>query len=182
MALIRECYGKENGPRERVPREKIGEGGRHDALVREARRILRVTEMSKHVLTAHLQDFNEQWLEPPIDSEEVERVAMSCNWKLEPEVGKVTIGKPTAPVDWRSRYRTFEQVRDAKPVEFLIEGFLALDSITAISAPVGQRKSLIALNVAHALCTGEPLFDYFKAYIRLVTLPCPDSGWYRRRK
>jgi hypothetical protein len=82
------------------------------------------------------------------------------------------------PKDWRSRYLTFEQVRDAKPVEFLIEGFLALDSITAIAAPVGQRKSLIALNVAHALCTGKPLFDYFKVAkqpSRVVYL-CPEMG------
>ena len=65
-------------------------------------------------------------------------------------------------VDWHERYLAFEQVRDAPPTSFLIEGFLALDSITALAAPVGQRESLIALNVAHALCTGEPLFDYFK--------------------
>jgi hypothetical protein len=98
MALMRECYGKDNaGPRERVPREKISEGSRHDALVKEAGRVLRVTEMSKHVLTAHLQDFNELWMETPLDSEEVERVAMSCNWKPEPEVGKVFIGEPAAP-------------------------------------------------------------------------------------
>ena len=64
-----------------------------------------------------------------------------------PDVGPdpvVTIGgKPEEKkiTDWRERYLTFEQVRDAKPVEFLIEGFLALDSITAIAAPVGQRKS-----------------------------------------
>jgi len=82
------------------------------------------------------------------------------------------------PKDWRSRYLTFEQVRDAKPVEFLIDGFLALDSITAIAAPVGQRKSLIALNVAHALCTGKPLFDYFKVAkqpSRVIYL-CPEMG------
>jgi hypothetical protein len=81
-------------------------------------------------------------------------------------------------LDWRERYLTFERVRDAKPVEFLIEGFLALDSITALAAPVGQRKSLIALNVAHALCTGEPLFDYFKVITRpsRVVYLCPEMG------
>jgi hypothetical protein len=94
MALIREYYGKDNAePRERVPRGKISEGGRHDALVKEAGRVLRVTEMSKPVLTAHLQDFNEQWLEPPLDAEEVERVALSCNWQPEPAQPVVTIGK-----------------------------------------------------------------------------------------
>ena len=86
--------------------------------------------------------------------------------------------KPEPVKDWRTRYLTFERVRDAKPVEFLIEGFLALDSITALAAPVGQRKSLIALNVAHALCTGEPLFDYFKVVKRpsRVVYLCPEMG------
>ncbi len=96
---------------------------------------------------------------------------------------EVTIGRskpeePEQPRDWRTRYLTFEQVRDAKPTSFLIDGFLALESITALAAPVAQRKSLIALNVAHALCTGEPLFDYFKVSKqpdRVVYL-CPEMG------
>ena len=75
-------------------REKIAEGGRRNALVQEAGRILRVTEMSKPVLTAHLQDFNEQWLEPPLSSEEVEDVAMKCNWKPEPPEPVIVIGEP----------------------------------------------------------------------------------------
>jgi hypothetical protein len=93
-------------------------------------------------------------------------------------IGSVPESAPSEPKDWRSRYLTFERVRDAKPVEFLIEGFLALDSITALAAPVGQRKSLIALNVAHALCTGEPLFDYFKVTKRPshVVYLCPEMG------
>jgi AAA domain/Bifunctional DNA primase/polymerase, N-terminal len=98
---------------------------------------------------------------------------------VEQTTAAATIGSASEPVkDWRERYLTFERVRDAKPVEFLIEGFLALDSITALAAPVGQRKSLIAMNVAHALCTGEPLFDYFKVVkqpSRVVYL-CPEMG------
>jgi hypothetical protein len=183
MALMREHYGKDNaGPRERVPREKIREGDRHDALVREAGRILRVTEMSKHVLTAHLQDFNEEWMETPLDSEEVERVAMSCNWKPEPEVGEVVIGEPAAPAapvkDWRTHYHTFEEVRDVKPPKFLIDGFLQVQAICGIAAPVGQRKSLIALNAAHALCTGEPLFGRFEVpkTVDKVLYLCPEMG------
>src|SRR5205807_4986800 len=92
--------------------------------------------------------------------------------------GNKTTERPEPPKDWRERYLTFERVRDAKPVEFLIDGFLALDSITALAAPVGQRKSLIALNVAHALCAGEPLFDYFKVArqpSRVIYL-CPEMG------
>jgi hypothetical protein len=105
---MRECYGKDNGPRRRVPRERILQGGRHDALVSEAGRVLRVTEMSKPVLTAHLQDFNEQWLEPPLDTEEVERVALSCNWQPEPPKALITLGSEaelTLPAQLRERAR-----------------------------------------------------------------------------
>jgi hypothetical protein len=127
---------------------------------------------------------NDRYTKGPMPDEEVEKI-VTGQYQRYPNVGPdpvVTIGsgKPEENkiTDWRERYLTFEQVRDAKPVEFLIDGFLALDSITAIAAPVGQRKSLIALNVAHALCTGEPLFDYFKVVKRpsRVIYLCPEMG------
>lgn len=117
MALIRECYGRDNAePRERVPRGKICEGGRHDALVKEAGRVLRVTEMSKHVLTAHLQDFNEQWIEPPLTDAEVERVALSCNWQPEPPQPQAFISSstPSAPPEAATRP---ERKRPVYPIE-----------------------------------------------------------------
>ncbi len=128
--------------------------------------------------------YNETRIQPPLDEDELGRIIKNaCGWpigELEPVVtlGGGKMEQPPAPVDWKTRYLTFEQVRDAKPTSFLIEGFLALDSITALAAPVAQRKSLIALNVAHALCTGEPLFDYFKVSKqpdRVVYL-CPEMG------
>jgi len=98
------------------------------------------------------------------------------------QLPEVTIGglEPSTPhkVDWRSHYHTFEELEHAPPASFLIEGFLQLDAITALAAPVAQRKSLISLNVAHALCTGEPLFDYFKVThspTRVLYL-CPEMG------
>src|ERR1017187_2309276 len=82
------------------------------------------------------------------------------------------------PVNWRTHYHTFDEMESAPPATFLIEGWLPDDSITGLAAPVSQRKSLIALNVAHALCTGEPLFDYFKVTkcsARVLYL-CPEMG------
>ena len=118
----------------------------------------------------------------PLSEEELETVIRNaCKQPIGlPEPIPVIGGakEPEQPVDWRSRYLTFEQVRDVKPTSFLIDGFLALDSITALAAPVAQRKSLIALNVAHALCTGEPLFGFFtvsKQPERVVYL-CPEMG------
>ena len=96
--------------------------------------------------------------------------------------GEVTIGgksaTPKEPVDWRTRYMTEDQYLNVKPPEFLIDGFLVKKSIAMLGGPVAQRKSIIALNIAHALCTGEPLFGYFNVTekpTRTVYL-CPEMG------
>jgi hypothetical protein len=79
---------------------------------------------------------------------------------------------------WWKHYHTLDEFLNVKPPEFLIEGFLQVQAICGIAAPVGQRKSLIALNVAHALCTGEPLFDHFKVPKKAsrVLYVCPEMG------
>lgn len=148
----------------------------------------RVEGADDDALRAYALQVNETRMVPPLDEDELERlIANACNFPLpeaEPEIilgGKVVGTAPNEsaePVDWRTRYLTYERVRDARPIEFLIRGFLALDSITALAAPVGQRKSLIALNVAHALCTGEKLFDYFEVEKRpgRVIYLCPEMG------
>jgi len=79
---------------------------------------------------------------------------------------------------WMNLFHSQYEMKTAPPASFLIEGFLQQDAITALAAPVGQRKSLISLNVAHALCTGEHLFDYFKVSRKPshVLYLCPEMG------
>ncbi len=131
-------------------------------------------------------DVNASRVVPPLGEEELERlITNACKYPVpEPEPEVLIGGKPAEkpkvllPKDWRENYHTFEEMRDVPPPEFLIEGFLLRDSITALAAPVAQRKSIIALNVAHSLCTGEPLFDYFKltrSPSRVLYL-CPEMG------
>jgi hypothetical protein len=89
-----------------------------------------------------------------------------------------TLSAPKEPVDWHTRYMTEESYLNVKPPEFLIDGFLVKDSIAMLGGPVAQRKSIIALNIAHALCTGEALFGYFNVAeksTRTVYL-CPEMG------
>ena len=64
----------------------------------------------------------------------------------------VVIGgnEPELPKDWRTRYMTQEAYLNVKPPEFLIAGFLVKNSITMLAGPVAQRKSIVALNIAHA--------------------------------
>jgi hypothetical protein len=93
-------------------------------------------------------------------------------------LGAVAAEPPKPLADWRTHYHSFEEMEKAPPTSFLIDGFLPADAITALAAPVGQRKSLAALNVAHAVCTKEPLFDYFavtKQPSRVLYL-CPEMG------
>jgi Bifunctional DNA primase/polymerase, N-terminal/AAA domain len=138
--------------------------------------------VSEDATVAYTQQWNIETCAEPMSCDEVEETTRK-QFRLYPDaevLPEITLGEPEEKkiTDWRERYLTFERVRDAKPVEFLIEGFFALDSITALAAPVGQRKSLIAMNVAHALCTGEPLFDYFKVVKRpsRVVYLCPEMG------
>jgi len=76
------------------------------------------------------------------------------------------------------RYMTEHAYLNVKPPEFLVDGFLVKGSIAMLGGPVAQRKSIIALNIAHALCTGEPLFGFFQVAekpTRTVYL-CPEMG------
>lgn len=75
-------------------------------------------------------------------------------------------------------FHTQVEAINAPPVSFLIKGFLQCEGVTAIAGPVRERKSLIALNVAHALLTGEKLFGHFdvvKKPKRVIYL-CPEMA------
>jgi AAA domain len=79
---------------------------------------------------------------------------------------------------WMDRYMTEHAYLNVKPPEFLVDGFLVKGSIAMLGGPVAQRKSIIALNIAHALCTGDPLFGFFNVAekpTRTVYL-CPEMG------
>jgi len=86
--------------------------------------------------------------------------------------------KDAVPKNWRELFHTKDDVLNCPPPTFLIENFLACQAICAIAAPVGQRKSIIALNVARSLCTGEPLFGFLPVVTRpsRVLYLCPEMG------
>ena len=101
-------------------------------------------------------------------------------------LGEVTIGQnvpappapenPAAVVDSRSLFHTRDAMLNAPPITFLIEKYLMRKGVTAIAAPVRERKSLIALNIVHSLLTGEKLFDHFEVVRkpRRVLYLCPE--------
>jgi hypothetical protein len=77
---------------------------------------------------------------------------------------------------WEAHFHTKEEALNAPPITFLIDGFLQCEGVTAIAAPVRERKSIIALNVALSLITGEKLFDHFEVVKKpsRVLYLCPE--------
>ncbi len=73
-------------------------------------------------------------------------------------------------------FHTQAEAMHAPPVTFLIKDFLQCEGVTAVAGPVRERKSLIALNIAHALVTAEKLFDHFEVVKqpKRVLYLCPE--------
>lgn len=79
-------------------------------------------------------------------------------------------------IAWEAHFHTKDEALNAPPITFLIDGFLQCEGVTAIAAPVRERKSIIALNLALSLITGEKLFGHFdvvKKPSRVLYL-CPE--------
>jgi hypothetical protein len=163
--------------------QKIPEGGgRHDALARVAGSF-RAMGFDADGIYEQLVAANQTMMAVPVDDADLREMAEGFERRypageIAPEV---VIGKPKEPkepVDWRTRYTTAEQFRDVAPPSFLIQNFLEDGSITAIGAPVAQRKSIVVANIIHALLTGEPLFGHFEVVKRpeRILYLCPEMG------
>jgi Bifunctional DNA primase/polymerase, N-terminal/AAA domain len=96
------------------------------------------------------------------------------------QTAEVTIGiqatEPLKPKDWRAWFHTKDEAENAPPISFLIDGFLQREGVTAVCGPVRERKSLIALNIVHALLTGDKLFGHFDVVRKpeRVLYLCPE--------
>jgi AAA domain len=79
---------------------------------------------------------------------------------------------------WRALYHTKDEFLNVKPASFLIKDFLLSGGVTAIAGPVGQRKTLIAVNIVESLLTGNPLFGHFDVTEKpsKVFYLCPEMG------
>ncbi len=185
LALLRELYVKDNPTGKREWNLPVHDGeGRDDFLIQQAGR-LRNAGASETIIRAHLGELNEdpEVMADPKTDEDLDRIARSAaRYDVPAPEPVVIIGgskqEEKTITDWRERYHTKDEMENAPPVSFLIDGFLPADAITALAAPVGQRKSLAAANVAHALCTKEALFDHFAVSqqpTRVLYL-CPEMG------
>jgi len=156
--------------------------GRDDFLIQQAGRIRNIGA-SEIVIRAHLADLNSDpaVMADPKSEEDLDRIARSAaRYDVPAPEPRVVFGKSEESeetgTDWRDHFHTKDEALNAPPISFLIEGFLQREGVTGVAAPVRERKSLIALNICHALLTGEKLFDQFvvvKKPDRILYL-CPE--------
>jgi hypothetical protein len=184
LARLREVWQKSNPTGKREWNLPVHDGeGRDDFLIQQAGRI-RHAGASEAIIRAHLGEINEDpsIMADPKGEEDLDRIARSAARYDVPEpVGEVVIGKPAeppAPVDWRTHYHTREETEHAPKPEFLIQGFLQRQAIVGLAGFVGQKKSLIAQNMAYSLCSGEPLFGCFPVLRKpaRVLYLCPEMA------
>ena len=85
---------------------------------------------------------------------------------------------PEGPKNWQALFHTYEELRDAPPVKFAIDGFLQQEGITILGALPAQGKTLVALAMCKALLEGTPLFGHFNVSdpAERVVYLIPESG------
>jgi hypothetical protein len=62
--------------------------------------------------------------------------------------------------DWRGIFHTYEELKNAPPLRFAIDGFLQEAGITLIGGLAGHGKTLVMLEMARALLEEKPLFGH----------------------
>jgi hypothetical protein len=139
----------------------------------------------KDAILARMIELNEdpKIIAEPVDYERLESTAANCaKFPIPEQPPEIVFGQPEPkPVtDWRVKYHTFDVMDTAPEPVFIVEGFFQKDVVTAIAAPVGQRKTIIAANVVHSSITGEPLFGHFKVTNKpeRVLYLCPEMGLF----
>ena len=154
---------------------------RNDAMIRILGK-MRADGADDEMIRSFAIRTNETRVQPPLDEDELERIiSNACNYApgAPDPVPVLSVKKETPePKDWRELFHTKDEVLNCPPPTFLIEQFLQRQAICAIAAPVGQRKSIIALNVARSLVTKEPLFGVLPVLNQpsRVLYLCPEMG------
>jgi hypothetical protein len=80
--------------------------------------------------------------------------------------------------DWRTLFHTYDDVINAPPARFAIDGFLQQDGITLIGGLAGHGKTLCMLAMVRALLDGGKLFHHFEVTARAdrVIYLIPEAG------
>jgi hypothetical protein len=128
----------------------------------------------KDAILARMIELNEdpEVIADPVDYERLESTAANCAKfpvpKTEPVIliGGKPAGQPEKPERPVQLFHSREEAEHVPDISFAIDGFLQNEGITGLSAPPGQRKTLILLNLVRSLLTGDALFGKFKVLER----------------
>ena len=154
---------------------------------------LRNAGLSAEALKVALLQVNADRCVPPLGDEEVQRIAANASkWSLPETEPVVTLGGKVVGGDvpndvgpelvdsrpWQEIFHTRVETENTPDPEFLIAGFLQMESVTGLIGPARARKSIVTLNIIHALLTGTKLFGKFDVLNRpeRVVYLCPESG------
>lgn len=138
----------------------------------------------KDAIFARMIELNDdpEIIADPVDGDRLESTATNCAKFPVPEAEpRVVFGQAPAKkviTDWREHYHTVAEHDGVGPPNFLIEGFLQCEAIMGIGAFVGNKKTLLALNMAWSLCSGDALFGKFEVTRRpsRVLYLGPENG------
>src|SRR5262249_20251346 len=87
--------------------------------------------------------------------------ANSTQTRIECLSGLQDLCKPKQRHDWRALFHSYDDVINAPPARFAIDGFLQEEGITLIGGLAGHGKTLCMLAMVRALLEGGKLFDHF---------------------
>ncbi len=147
------------------PQEGIGEGGRNDSLTRIAG-ALRRQGIQADAIEVTLRSLNEELCDPPLEEEEVTRIAQSVSRYEADESESIENTRPIPAVEFLEPMVQF--LRDPVKVKGISTGIEEMDKlmgggyregeVIAINAPGKTGKSTLMRKLVHGLVTrGEPI-------------------------
>ena len=88
----------------------------------------------------------------------------SAAWQWIDTANRLVVDAEQKPRNFGPAFHTQDDILNAPPIEYAIDGFLQKDAITLIGGPPAAMKTYSALHIAKALLDGEGafLFDQFR--------------------
>jgi hypothetical protein len=167
-------------PKAERPNGKAAEGARNSTLTSLAG-VMRREGMTPEALEAALLAENTRRCDPPLDDEEVRRIAHSVS-RYEP----ATKAANTPPQEWPSPLDLAELGRtEPQPPRHIIEPWFPEGEVTLLSGHGGACKSYIALELSACLGLGKPWCGLPTGRRRVVYVALEDGRdvlhWRLRR-
>lgn len=150
---------------------KFAEGGRNQALTREAGRMRRIG-LGADAISAALQTINLQSCNPPLDAAEVTTIAKSVG-RYDPATPLLKDAPPAEPQENLLQWRALAH-RQPPAFAWLIDHWLSWHP-TLLSGRGGIGKSLLIQQIATGLATARPLWSTATEPVKVLYWACEDD-------